>query len=147
MMLQINQAVNHVRKKWDVPEKWTSVINLKVNRKQQPITQEKPSDIRAYISHLGDKGVIGIEVNENGTIYYNTNDLDAVFSNWNRTVSISYGDVSDTLKYNAKQYIKKQLLNGFDIGVIKYDLTSEGLFKQYRNKKLKVMNSKGKFVS
>ena len=147
MLIPINQAVNYIREKYDIPKEWTSVINLKVNRKQQPITQQKQTDIRAYINHLSDKGVIGIEVNKNGTILYETDDLDAVFSNWNRTVSISYGDVSDTLKYNAKEYIKKQLLNGFDIGVIKYDLTSEGLFKQYKNKKLKVMNSKGKFVS
>ena len=105
------------------------------------------TDIRAYISHLGDKGVVGKAVDKNGTILYESDDLDAVFSNWNKSVSVSYSDVKSELLIKAKTYIKETLLQGFDVGVVKYNLTSDGLYKVYKNKKLKVMNSKGKFVS
>ena len=59
---------------------------------------------------------------------------------------MSYADVEKNLLSEAKKYIKQQLLNRMDIGVIKYNLTSDGLFKVYKSTEVKVMNSKGKVV-
>tara|TARA_Y100000741_G_scaffold265740_1_gene206115 strand:+ start:18 stop:515 length:498 start_codon:yes stop_codon:yes gene_type:complete len=164
MLVPITQAVNYIRDKYDIPKEWTQIVNLKgrkprtykdsedkgliIPEQSRPPVMKKPykTDIRAYISHLGDKGVVGIEVNKNGTILYESDDLDAVFLNWNKSVSVSYSDVKNDLLIKAKTYIKETLLQGFDIGVIKYNLNSDGLFKVYKNRELKVMNSKGEFV-
>ena len=87
------------------------------------------------------------DVTEKKTVLYETNDLDAVFSNWNKTVKVSYEDVDEELKLEAKKYIKWQLVNRLDIGVIKYKLTTDGLFRVYKNKEVKVINKDRKHIA
>ena len=141
MLVPINQAVRYIRDKYDVPKEWTSVINIKPNH-----NKEKKTDSRVYLNWLGKKDVVQTSLNGK-TVLYETDDLDAVFSNWNKTVTVSYADVEKNLLSEAKKYIKQQLLNRMDIGVIKYNLTSDGLFKVYKNTEVKVMDKNRKIIA
>ena len=144
MLIPINQAVNYIRDTYDVPKEL--FISFDVKNTSESRKKNKQHNIKTYVIWLSKKNVVNTDITEKKTVLYETDDLDAVFSNWNKTVTVSYEDVDDDLKLEAKKYIKWQLVNRLDIGVIKYKLTTDGLFRVYKNKKLKVMNSKGKVV-
>ena len=144
MLVPINQAVNYIRDNYDIPKEL--FISFEIKNTTGSRKKNKQHNIKTYIIWLAKKNVVNTDVTEKKTVLYETDDLDAVFSNWNKTVKVSYEDVDEDLKLEAKKYIKWQLVNRLDIGVIKYKLTTDGLFRVYKNTELKVMNSKGKVV-
>ena len=125
-------------------ELWTSYRAVKFKHKTERFKEE--AEAQSILNKIMNQDLTITDITEKKTVLYETDDLDAVFSNWNKTVTVSYEDVDNDLKLEAKKYIKWQLVNRLDIGVIKYKLTTDGLFRVYKNKKLKVMNSKGKVV-
>jgi len=144
MKLPILQAVSYVTKNYEVPKKWTA--DLSVVSRGKMISKAKEWDIRLYIQYLAKIKVVNSEIIDKIQLY-ETRDLDAVFSEWNKEVTVSFEDVSDKLKKQSKKYIKDKLISKTDLGVIKYDLTKDGLFKIYKHKRFKCMNAKGQRVA
>ena len=142
--LSIQQAIKHVRKKFNVPDKWRG-------RHQENIvsSQEKYKSVRkvkvsnsllGLITNLGDKGVIKTRKTR-GTFFYNIDDLNKVFSGWDKMrkmkVKVEFKNVSPQLKDEAMSRIKKRMIMMTDIGISKYQVVDDKLFKYYGKNKVK----------
>ena len=144
MKLAIREAVKHIQKNYNIPDKWTA--DYSVISRGERINKSKEWDIRLYVNYLAKRGIVNSEMS-NKIQLFRISDLDAVFSEWNKEVSVSFEDVPDKLKKQAKKYIHERLISKTDLGVIKYDLTKDGLFQIYRHKRFKCMNDKGHKVA
>ena len=154
--LTIQQAVNHVKKEFKVPEKWQGSHHTTQKRdlfkpemdgnfttpvKRPVLKKVKVSNsLIGLITNLGDKGVVKIRKTR-GTVFYNVNDLDKVFSGWDKMwkmkVKVEFKNVSTKLKADAMNRIKKRMIMMTDIGITKYQVIDDKLYKYYGKNKVK----------
>ena len=142
--LSIQQAIKHIRKKFKVPDKWRGS-----HQENTTNTQEKYKSFRklkvsnsllGLITNLGDKGVIKTRKTR-GTFFYNVDDLNKVFSRWDKMrkmkVKVEFKNVSPQFKDQAMSRIKKRMIMMTDIGISKYQVVEDKLFKYYGKNKVK----------
>ena len=142
--LSIQQAIKHIRKKFKVPDKWRGS-----HQENTTNTQEKYKSFRklkvsnsllGLITNLGDKGVIKTRKTR-GTFFYNVDDLNKVFSRWDKMrkmkVKVEFKNVSPQFKDEAMSRIKKRMIMMTDIGISKYQVVEDKLFKYYGKNKVK----------
>ena len=142
--LSIQQAIKHIRKKFKVPDKWRGT-----HQENTTNTQEKYNSFRklkvsnsllGLITNLGDKGVIKTRKTR-GTFFYNVDDLNKVFSRWDKMrkmkVKVEFKNVSPHFKDEAISRIKKRMIMMTDIGISKYQVVEDKLFKYYGKNKVK----------
>ena len=142
--LSIQQAIKHIRKKFKVPDKWRGK-----HQENRVNSQEKSKSVRklnvsnsllGLITNLGDKGVIKTRKTR-GTFFYNVDDLNKVFSRWDKMrkmkVKVEFKNVSPQFKDEAMSRIKKRMIMMTDIGISKYQVVEDKLFKYYGKNKVK----------
>ena len=142
--LSIQQAIKHVRKKFNVPDKWRGR-----HQENTVNSQEKNKSVRklkvnnsllGLITNLGDKGVIKTR-KARGTFFYNVDDLNKVFSRWDKMrkmkVKVEFKNVSPQFKDEAMSRIKKRMIMMTDVGISKYQIVDDKLFKYYGKNKVK----------
>ena len=142
--LSIQQAIKHVRKKFNVPIKWKGS-----HQENKVSSQEKYKSVRkvkisnsllGLITNLGDKGVIKTRKTR-GTFFYNVDDLNKVFSGWDKMrkmkVKVEFKNISPQFKDEAMSRIKKRMIMMTDIGISKYQVVDDKLFKYYGKNKVK----------
>ena len=142
--LSIQQAIKHVRKKFNVPDKWRgrhqeNTVNSQ--EKYKSVRKLKVSNsLLGLITNLGDKGVIKTRKTR-GTFFYNVDDLNKVFSRWDKMrkmkVKIEFKNVSPQFKDEAMSRIKKRMIMMTDVGISKYQIVDDKLFKYYGKNKVK----------
>ena len=142
--LSIQQAIKHIRKKFNVPDKWKgshqeNTINSQ--EKNKSVRKIKVSNsLLGLITRLGDKGVIKTRKTR-GTFFYNFDDLNKVFSRWDKMrkmkVKVEFKNVSPQFKEEAMSRIKKRMIMMTDIGISKYQVVDDKLFKYYGKNKVK----------
>ena len=142
--LSIQQAIKHVRKKFNVPDKWRdrhqeNTVNSQ--EKNKSVRKIKVSNsLLGLITNLGDKGVIKTRKTR-GTFFYNVDDLNKVFSRWDKMrkmkVKVEFKNVSPQFKDEAMSRIKKRMIMMTDIGISKYQVVEDKLFKYYGKNKVK----------
>ena len=142
--LSIQQAIKHVRKKFNVPDKWRgrhqeNTVNSQ--EKSKSVRKLKVSNsLLGLITNLGDKGVIKTRKTR-GTFFYNVDDLNKVFSRWDKMrkmkVKVEFKNVSPQFKDEAMSRIKKRMIMMTDIGISKYQIVDDKLFKYYGKNKVK----------
>ena len=142
--LSIQQAIKHVRKKFNVPDKWKgshqeNTINSQ--EKNKSVRKIKVSNsLLGLITNLGDKGVIKTRKTR-GTFFYNVDDLNKVFSRWDKMrkmkVKVEFKNVSPQFKDEAMSRIKKRMIMMTDVGISKYQIVDDKLFKYYGKNKVK----------
>jgi len=142
--LSIQQAIKYVRKKFKVPDKWRG------NHQENTVSsQEKYNSVRkvkvsnsllGLITNLGDKGVIKTRKTR-GMFFYNVDDLNKVFSGWDKMrkmkVKVEFKNVSPQFKDEAMNRIKKRMIMMTDVGISKYQVVEDKLFKYYGKNKVK----------
>lgn len=154
--LTIQQAVKHIKKEFKVPEKWegSHLITQKrdlfkpemdekfatpVKRKLKEKVKVKNS-LMSLIVHLGSKGIVKTR-KTGGTYFYNVDDLNKMFSGWdkmwNMKVKVEFKNVSTKLKADAMNRIKKRMIMMTDIGITKYQVIDDKLYKYYGKNKVK----------
>ena len=106
-----------------------------------PITKVKVSNsLLGLITNLGDKAVIKTRKTR-GTFFYNVDDLNKVFSGWDKMrkmkVKVEFKNVSPQFKDEAMSRIKKRMIMMTDIGISKYQVIEDKLFKYYGKNKVK----------
>ena len=142
--LSIQQAIKHIRKKFKVPDKWRGK-----HQENRVNSQEKSKSVRklnvcnsllGLITNLGDKGVIKTRKTR-GLFFYNVDDLNKVFSRWDKMrkmkVKVEFKNVSPQFKDEAISRIKKRMIMMTDIGISKYQVVEDKLFKYYGKIKVK----------
>ena len=142
--LSIQQAIKHVRKKFNVPNKWKGS-----HQENTVSSQEKYKSVRkikvsnsllGLITNLGDKAVIKTRKTR-GTFFYNVDDLNKVFSRWDKMrkmkVKVEFKNVSPQFKDEAMSRIKKRMIMMIDVGISKYQVVDDKLFKYYGKNKVK----------
>ena len=142
--LSIQQAIKYVRKKFNVPDKWRGS-----HQKNTVSSQEKYNSVRkvkvsnsllGLITNLGDKGVIKTRKTR-GMFFYNVDDLNKVFSGWDKMrkmkVKVEFKNISPQFKDEAMNRIKKRMIMMTDIGISKYQVVEDKLFKYYGKNKVK----------
>ena len=142
--LSIQQAIKHVRKKFNVPNKWRGS-----HQENTVSSQEKYKSVRkikvsnsllGLITNLGDKAVIKTRKTR-GTFFYNVDDLNKVFSRWDKMrkmkVKVEFKNVSPHFKDEAMSRIKKRMIMMIDVGISKYQVVDDKLFKYYGKNKVK----------
>ena len=142
--LSIQQAINHVRKKFNVPDKWRgrhqeNTVNSQ--EKSKSVRKIKVSNsLLGLITNLGDKAVIKTRKTR-GTFFYNVDDLNKVFSGWDKMrkmkVKVEFKNVSPQFKDEAMSRIKKRMIMMIDVGISKYQVVDDKLFKYYGKNKVK----------
>ena len=142
--LSIQQAIKHVRKKFNVPDKWRgrhqeNTVNSQ--EKNKSVRKLKVSNfLIGLITNLGDKGVIKTRKTR-GTFFYNVDDLNKVFSRWDKMrkmkVKVEFKNVSPQFKDEAMSRIKKRMIMMTDVGISKYQVVDDKLFKYYGKNKVK----------
>ena len=142
--LSIQQAIKHVRKKFNVPDKWRgrhqeNTVNSQ--EKNKSVRKIKVSNsLLGLITNLGDKGVIKTRKTR-GTFFYNVDDLNKVFSRWDKMrkmkVKVEFKNVSPQFKDEAMSRIKKRMIMMTDVGISKYQVVDDKLFKYYGKNKVK----------
>ena len=142
--LSIQQAIKHVRKKFNVPDKWRgrhqeNTVNSQ--EKNKSVRKIKVSNsLLGLITNLGDKGVIKTRKTR-GTFFYNVDDLNKVFSRWDKmrkmNVKVEFKNVSPQFKDEAMSRIKKRMIMMTDVGISKYQVVDDKLFKYYGKNKVK----------
>ena len=142
--LSIQQAIKHVRKKFNVPDKWRgrhqeNTVNSQ--EKNKSVRKIKVSNsLLGLITNLGDKGVIKTRKTR-GTFFYNVDDLNKVFSGWDKMrkmkVKVEFKNVSPQFKDEAMSRIKKRMIMMIDVGISKYQVVDDKLFKYYGKNKVK----------
>ena len=142
--LSIQQAIKHVRKKFNVPDKWRgrhqeNTVNSQ--EKSKSVRKLKVSNsLLGLITNLGDKGVIKTRKTR-GTFFYNVDDLNKVFSGWDKMrkmkVKVEFKNVSPQFKDEAMSRIKKRMIMMTDVGISKYQVVDDKLFKYYGKNKVK----------
>ena len=142
--LSIQQAIKHVRKKFNVPDKWRGRHQENTDNSQEKyksVTKVKVSNsLLGLITNLGDKAVIKTRKTR-GTFFYNVDDLNKVFSGWDKMrkmkVKVEFKNVSPQFKDEAMSRIKKRMIMMTDIGISKYQVVDDKLFKYYGKNKVK----------
>ena len=142
--LSIQQAIKYVRKRFKVPDKWRGS-----HQKNTVSSQEKYNSVRkvkvsnsllGLITNLGDKGVIKTRKTR-GMFFYNVDDLNKVFSGWDKMrkmkVKVEFKNISPQFKDEAMNRIKKRMIMMTDIGISKYQVVEDKLFKYYGKNKVK----------
>ena len=142
--LSIQQAIKHVRKKFNVPDKWRgrhqeNTVNSQ--EKYKSVRKIKVSNsLLGLITNLGDKAVIKTRKTR-GTFFYNVDDLNKVFSGWDKMrkmkVKVEFKNVSPQFKDEAMSRIKKRMIMMIDVGISKYQVVDDKLFKYYGKNKVK----------
>ena len=142
--LSIQQAIKHVRKKFNVPDKWRgrhqeNTVNSQ--EKNKSVRKLKVSNsLFGLITNLGDKAVIKTRKTR-GTFFYNVDDLNKVFSGWDKMrkmkVKVEFKNVSPQFKDEAMSRIKKRMIMMIDVGISKYQVVDDKLFKYYGKNKVK----------
>ncbi len=142
--LSIQQAIKYVRKKFNVPDKWKgshqeNTINSQ--EKNKSVRKIKVSNsLLGLITNLGDKAVIKTRKTRS-TFFYNVDDLNKVFSRWDKMrkmkVKVEFKNVSPQFKEEAMSRIKKRMIMMTDIGISKYQVVEDKLFKYYGKNKVK----------
>ena len=142
--LSIQQAIKHVKKKFNVPDKWRgrhqeNTVNSQ--EKNKSVRKIKVSNsLLGLITNLGDKGVIKTRKTR-GTFFYNVDDLNKVFSRWDKmrkmNVKVEFKNVSPQFKDEAMSRIKKRMIMMTDVGISKYQVVDDKLFKYYGKNKVK----------
>ena len=142
--LSIQQAIKHVRKKFNVPNKWRGSHQentISSQEKYKAVTKVKVSNsLLGLITNLGDKAVIKTRKTR-GTFFYNVDDLNKVFSGWDKMrkmkVKVEFKNVSPQFKDEAMSRIKKRMIMMIDVGISKYQVVDDKLFKYYGKNKVK----------
>lgn len=142
--LSIQQAIKHVRKKFNVPNKWRSSHQentVSSQEKYKSVRKVKVSNsLLGLITNLGDKAVIKTRKTR-GTFFYNVDDLNKVFSGWDKMrkmkVKVEFKNVSPQFKDEAMSRIKKRMIMMTDVGISKYQVVEDKLFKYYGKNKVK----------
>ena len=142
--LLIQQSIKHVKKKFNVPDKWRGRHEeYTVNNQHKTKTLRKikvSNSLLGLITNLGDKGVIKTRKTR-GTFYYNVDDLNKVFSGWDKMrkmkVKVEFKNVSPQFKDEAMSRIKKRMIMMSDVGISKYQVVDDKLFKYYGKNKVK----------
>ena len=142
--LSIQQAIKHVRKKFNIPDKWRGKHQedtVSSQEKYKSVRKVKVSNsLLGLITNLGDKGVIKTRKTR-GTFFYNVDDLNKVFSRWDKMrkmkVKVEFKNVSPQFKDEAMSRIKKRMIMMTDIGISKYQIVDDKLFKYYGKNKVK----------
>ena len=142
--LSIQQAIKHIRKKFKVPDKWRGK-----HQENRVNSQEKSKSVRklnvsnsllGLITNLGDKGVIKTRKTR-GLFFYNVDDLNKVFSRWDKMrkmkVKVEFKNVSHQFKDEAMSRIKRRMIMMTDVGISKYQVVEDKLFKYYGKNKVK----------
>ena len=142
--LSIQQAIKHVRKKFNVPDKWRgrhqeNTVNSQ--EKSKSVRKLKVSNsLLGLITNLGDKAVIKTRKTR-GTFFYNVDDLNKVFSRWDKMrkmkIKVEFKNVSPQFKDEAMSRIKKRMIMMIDVGISKYQVVDDKLFKYYGKNKVK----------
>ena len=142
--LSIQQAKKHVRKKFNVPDKWRgrhqeNTVNSQ--EKYKSVRKIKVSNsLLGLITNLGDKTVIKTRKTR-GTFFYNVDDLNKIFSGWDKMrkmkVKVEFKNVSPQFKDEAMSRIKKRMIMMTDVGISKYQVVEDKLFKYYGKNKVK----------
>ena len=142
--LSIQQAIKHVRKKFNVPDKWRgrhqeNTVNSQ--EKSKSVRKLKVSNsLLGLITNLGGGGVIKTRKTR-GTFFYNVDDLNKVFSGWDKMrkmkVKVEFKNVSPQFKDEAMSRIKKRMIMMIDVGISKYQVVDDKLFKYYGKNKVK----------
>ncbi len=142
--LSIQQAIKYVKKKFNVPDKWRgrhqeNTINTQEKYKSSSNIKVSNS-LLGLITNLGDKGIIKTRKTR-GTFFYNVDDLNKVFSRWDKMrkmkVKIEFKNVSPQFKDEAMSRIKKRMIMMTDLGISKYQVVEDKLFKYYGKNKVK----------
>ena len=103
--LSIQQAMKHVRKKFNIPDKWRGKHQedtVSSQEKYKSVRKVKVSNsLLGLITNLGDKAVIKTRKTR-GTFFYNVDDLNKVFSGWDKMrkmkVKVEFKNVSPQFK-------------------------------------------------
>ena len=142
--LLIQQSIKHVKKKFNVPDKWRDRHEeYTVNNQNKTKTFRKikvSNSLLGLITNLGDKGVIKTRKTR-GNFFYNVDDLNKVFSGWDKMrkmkVKVEFKNVSPQFKDEAMRRIKKRMIMMSDVGISKYQVVDDKLFKYYGKNKVK----------
>jgi len=142
--LSIQQAIKHVKKKFNVPDKWRGrhqENTINTQEKYKSFRNIKVSNsLLGLITNLGDKGVVKTRKTR-GTFFYNVDELNKVFSRWDKMrkmkVKIEFKNVSPQFKDEAMSRIKKRMIMMTDLGISKYQVVEDKLFKYYGKNKVK----------
>ena len=142
--LSIQQAIKHIRKKFKVPDKWRGKHQENTDNSQEKYKSQKKikvsNSLLGLITNLGDKGVIKTRKTR-GTFFYNVDDLNKVFSRWDKMrkmkVKVEFKNVSPQFKDEAISKIKKRMIMMTDVGISKYQVVEDKLFKYYGKNKVK----------
>ena len=142
--LLIQQSIKHVKKKFNVPDKWRGRHQENtVNNQHKAKTLRKikvSNSLLGLITNLGDKGVIKTRKTR-GNFFYNVDDLNKVFSGWDKMrkmkVKVEFKNVSPQFKDEAMSRIKKRMIMMSDVGISKYQVVDDKLFKYYGKNKVK----------
>ena len=142
--LSIQQAIKYVKKKFNIPDKWRgrhqeNTVSFK--EKYKSVRKVKVSNsLLGLITNLGDKTVIKTRKTR-GTFFYNVDDLNKVFSGWDKMrkmkVKVEFKNVSPQFKDEAMSRIKKRMIMMTDVGISKYQVVEDKLFKYYGKNKVK----------
>ena len=142
--LSIQQAIKYVKKKFNVPDKWRGrhqENTVSYKEKYKSVRKVKVSNsLLGLITNLGDKTVIKTRKTR-GTFFYNVDDLNKVFSGWDKMrkmkVKVEFKNVSPQFKDEAMSRIKKRMIMMIDVGISKYQVVDDKLFKYYGKNKVK----------
>ena len=101
------------------------------------------NSLLGLITNLGDKAVIKTRKTR-GTFFYNVDDLNKVFSGWDKMrkmkVKVEFKNVSPQFKDEAMSRIKKRMIMMIDVGISKYQVVDDKLFKYYGKNKVKCVS-------
>ena len=142
--LSIQQAIKHVKRKFNVPDKWKGKHQentIHTQKKYKSSRNIKVSNsLLGLITNLGDKGIIKTRKTR-GTFFYNLDELNKVFSRWDKMrkmkVKVEFKNVSPQFKEEAMSRIKKRMIMMIDVGISKYQVVDDKLFKYYGKNKVK----------
>ncbi len=144
--LNIKQSIKHVKKKFNVPDKWRGnhqINPTKLNEKSTTSSVKKlkvSNSLLGLITNLGDKNIIKTRKNR-GVFYYSSDDLNKVFSGWDKMkkmkVKVEFKDVSPQFKDEAMSRIRKRMIMMIDVGTSKYQVVNDKLFKYYGKNKVR----------
>ena len=142
--LSIQQAIKHVKRKFNVPDKWKGKHQENTIHTQEKYKSSRnikvSNSLLGLITNLGDKGIIKTRKTR-GTFFYNLDELNKVFSRWDKMrkmkVKIEFKNVSPQFKEEAMSRIKKRMIMMIDVGISKYQIVDDKLFKYYGKNKVK----------
>ena len=112
-----------------------------IQKKKLTIKKVKVSNsLLGLITNLGDKSVIKTRKTR-GTFFYNIDDINKVFSGWEKMrkmkIKVEFKKISTKLREEAMNKIKKRMIMMTDIGITKYQVVEDKLYKYYGKNKVK----------